>query len=365
MTSYAKIDLGKLLRLKAWHGYQSVEKRRHRLRAVFWETTLRCNLKCLHCGSSCGPAEVTGELTTAEIKRAIGELAEDYDPREIMFHVTGGEPLLRPDLFEVTSYMSHLGFVWGMVTNGTLVTPTVVDRAWASGMATVSVSLDGLEGAHDRLRGHGTFRKALAAIRLLKAAGFLEVLEVVTCASRLNIRQMEDLYRALSEEGIDQWRILMMSPIGRARQNSDLLLEPAELRELLGFIRSKRIAPGGLPVTLCEEGFLGPEFEGEVRDAFYYCPAGISIGSILHDGAVSACPSIPRNLVQGNIRTGRFSAFWESGFQPFRDRDWMKTGRCQNCPSWRLCQGNSLHLWDFDRNCTLVCHLEMVEKSGA
>lgn len=360
MTNHGMVNLGKLFRLKAWQGYQKVERRRHQLTAVFWETTLRCNLNCRHCGSSCGPTELADDLTTGEIKRAIAELAEDYDPREIMFYVTGGEPLLRPDLFEVTSYMSHLGFVWGMVTNGTLVNPSVIDRAWASGMATVSVSLDGLEDAHDWLRGRGTFRKALAAVRLLKDAGFLQTLEITTCANRRNVSQLQEMYRAFSEEGVDQWRILMTSPIGRARENAGLLLTPAELRPVLEFIRSKRLVPGGLPVTLCEEGFLGPEFEGEVRDAFYYCPAGISIGSILYNGAVSACPSIPRDLVQGSIRNDRFSAIWEDRFKPFRDREWMKTGRCRDCRSWGLCHGNSLHLWDFERNCTSVCHLEIL-----
>ena len=117
-----------------------------------------------------------------------------------------------------------------------------------------------------------------------------------------------------------------------------------------------------MSVTVDEEGYLGCEFEREVRDSFYSCQAGIEVGGILANGDISACPSISRKLVQGNIRRESFSDCWENKFQPFRDRKWMKQGMCTSCGQWRICKGNSLHLWDFDKNEPEVCHFKCLNR---
>lgn len=379
------------LRWRAWQAFRDLEARQHPLRAVFWETTHRCNLQCAHCGSSCGPRKAPPEeLHTDQILAAIRAIAEDLGrataaagrtgptgrasargaPRHpISFYVTGGEPLLREDFFEVTSKMHALGFGWGMVTNGTLVTDGVAARCRRAGMNTVTISVDGLEESHDRLRGAGTFRRARRAVELFLAeaqagsqAGSIQAVEVATCVNHLNIGElaaMRDLWRSV---GVTHWRLVQTSPIGRAAVNRGLLLDGNDFRRLLEFIRANRLRQNPW-LSLDEEGYLGREWEGTVREPLFYCPAGITIGSILYDGAIGACPSLPRSLVQGNIAESRFMRVWNEGYAAFRDRSWMRTSACASCRHWGDCRGNSLHLWDFKANRTGLCHLHLLTEA--
>jgi radical SAM protein with 4Fe4S-binding SPASM domain len=103
------------------------------------------------------------------------------------------------------------------------------------------------------------------------------------------------------------------------------------------------------------EGFVG-KYEPKVRDSGFFCRAGINIGSILIDGSISACPNIDRSFAQGNIYTDNFYETWETKFQPFRDRNWTKTGKCISCSNYADCQGNGFHNWHGDKQQVLVCH---------
>ena len=106
------------------------------------------------------------------------------------------------------------------------------------------------------------------------------------------------------------------------------------------------------------EGFLG-KYEGEVRDHFYSCNAGISVASILADGSISACPSIRSNFHQGNIYTDNFMEVWQNRFQRFRNREWMRKGECAGCDFFRYCEGNGMHLRD-DEGKLLFCHYKRI-----
>ena len=108
------------------------------------------------------------------------------------------------------------------------------------------------------------------------------------------------------------------------------------------------------------EGYVG-KYEPLVRDSFFFCRAGINIGSILIDGSISACPNIDRSFSQGNIYKDSFYSVWENKFQPFRNRDWTRTGQCKTCKDFKDCQGNGLHNWHGEKNNVLVCHKEKIE----
>lgn len=352
------------LRRILWRGYVSSAAKAHELRYLFWECTLHCNLSCAHCGSRCAPdAALPGELSTAEIKAALSTVAEDFPTGKVMLAVTGGEPLLRPDLFEVMDCATRLGFPWGMVTNGTLLSDRAVELCKATRMGSVSVSLDGLKHHHERLRGPHTFERAVAAIGRLKRAAFLKVLEVTSCPTPEMVAELEAVYDFMCSLGLDAWRIIPIAPIGRAREAPELLLGAADWRALLGWVAAKRADKAApLRVTLDEEGFLGWGWECRVRDLAYFCPAGVNIASILADGAVSACPSIPRSFIQGSLRERRFGEIWEHEFGLFRDRRWMRRGACEKCASFADCRGNSLHLWDSpDAPGPALCHLKLLK----
>lgn len=348
-------------RLKAWQGRLAQERKEHQLRYLFWETTRACNLRCRHCGSDCTVPK-PGELTTEEIKSAFKSIASDFDARSIMVAVTGGEPLLRKDLFEVMGYARGLGFEWGMVTNGMLVDETTIENCRNAGMNTVTVSVDGLREAHESIRKGGSFERTIDALGLFKGSGYFSVVQATTCVSQYNIGDLQGLYELFSRMGIDEWRLLTVTPIGRATEDPKFRLQPSQLRILLDFIAKKR-REKGLRITFEEEGFLGVEYEGKVRDSLYYCPAGINIASILANGDIGACPNLPSEFVQGNIRNDLFADVWENRYENMRDLTWKHCGICAGCAWWEFCLGNSLHLWDLSEGKPSICHIRMLEES--
>ena len=163
---------------------------------LFWETTLRCNAKCKHCGSRAGEnCNIKDELTTEEIKNALKSVAEKYDADKILLNITGGEPLVREDLFDVMAFARKLGFHWGMTTNGILINDEIIEKMKNTGMSTILISLDGLEESHDKFRGvPGSFKKIIENIKKLKNANFLDIVQITTVVNKINISELEDMY---------------------------------------------------------------------------------------------------------------------------------------------------------------------------
>jgi radical SAM protein with 4Fe4S-binding SPASM domain len=351
-------DIIMIGQLQTWKKRLEKERKSHKLRYLFWETTRSCNLNCRHCGSDCG-SPYENELTCDEIKAVFKTIAEDYKAKDIMVAVTGGEPLLRKDIFDVMGYASSLGFRWGIVTNGMLVDEEIADKCFNAGMKTVTVSVDGMKKSHDHIRKFdGSFDRAINALKIFKKNKF-EIVQATTCVSRYNLDDLPGLYSLFKEIGIDEWRLLTVNPIGRAKQDEMFTLKPLQFRYMLDFIKDCR-KNKGLRVVFEEEGFLGVEYEGKVRDSLYYCPAGINIASVLADGSIGACPNLPREFIQGNVREDRFSHIWETRFKNMRDLSWKKKGICSECIWWDFCLGNSLHLWDLAGQKPVVCHMRLL-----
>ena len=344
-------------------------RREHPLTYLFWETTLGCNLSCRHCGSRCAPELARkNDLSGAEVRRIFREIAEDFDAKKITIAVTGGEPLVRQDVFEVMQEADRLGFFWGMVTNAVLITEKTIRNMEKSGMDTVSVSIDGDEKAHAVLRGSvENYEKAMRGLRLLiTQAKFLECVQVTSVVGAHNIGILEPMYDRFAALGVGEWRLLMVDPIGRMLdpENRELLLNGEQLGKLLDFVAAKRKA-GNMPITFEESGFLGLKYEGAVRGYYFHCPAGINIGSILHDGAISACPSLERHMVEGDAKTERFGKVWNEKFQRYRDREeTRRKGSCAKCKWWSHCEGGSLHLWDWKGEAPRLCHYRMLKEAG-
>ena len=104
-----------------YYKYRKKEYKKHELKGLFLEVTSRCNARCEHCGSSCGDFVPKDEVTKEELCKVLDDIASHYDPTKIMLYVTGGEPLVKKDLFEIMDYANKLGFMWGITTNGILV----------------------------------------------------------------------------------------------------------------------------------------------------------------------------------------------------------------------------------------------------
>jgi radical SAM enzyme (rSAM/lipoprotein system) len=345
--------------------YRRLETFVHPLRYLFLEITQKCNLNCLHCGSDCGKTPRANELSTREWLDFIDYLGHRHPKNETLFIVvTGGEPFCHLNLMEIFDRINSYGFPYGMVTNGLLLNEKNVAGIADKKITSLTVSLDGLKDSHDWLRGGGgSFDKTVAGIGLAARAP-IRIFDVVTCVNPRNLKELPDILELLRSVGVKRWRLFNIFPKGRARNNPDLIISPEQIKWMFQWIQKTRAKLGGTDFHLdfsCE-GFLPPSLDAKVRDEPYFCRAGICIGSVLCDGAISACPNITRDLVQGNIREDDFYTVWEEKFEPYRKRDWMKKGDCQDCEFWRRCNGNSLHLWDDQRHETALCYHSILER---
>jgi len=260
--------------------------------------------------------------------------------------ITGGEPLVRSDLEEVGLQLYMRELPWGIVTNGLLLTPARWKQLLAAGIHNITISLDGLEENHNWMRGNPrSFTRAVEAIEMVAATPSVNF-DVVTCVNRRSLPQLDEIGKLLEKLGVKRWRLFTIFPSGRARKYPEFNLGRNDFIGLMEFIRKKRLE-GGIHPSYCCEGFLG-DYEGEVRDSLFYCGAGISVGSILIDGSISACPSIRADYVQGNIYRDKFMDVWEKRFEKYRDRSWMRTGICADCKMFRYCEGNGMHLRESD-----------------
>lgn len=338
---------------KMRHNLQEV----HPLKQLFWECTLRCNLHCKHCGSDCRQMAKVKDMPAADFLRAIDSITPHVDPHKVSIIMTGGEPLMREDLEEIGLALYQRGYPWGMVSNGLYLTKERLQRLMAAGLHSITISLDGFSEDHNWLRGHPeSYTRALAAIKELVHESEL-TWDVVTCVNRRNYPHLEELKASLYEIGVRHWRLFTIFPVGRAALHTELQLTNEEFTGVMEFIKRTR-KEGKMNLSYGCEGFLG-KYEGEVRDHLFACHAGITVGSILVDGSISACPSIRSDFHQGNIYRDDFMQVWEESFQPFRDRKWMKQGACSDCTLFRYCEGNGMHLRD-ENGALLFCHLERI-----
>lgn len=332
------------------HHRDNLRKTPH-LRWLFFEITNRCNLNCRHCGSKCSAKGQA--LSVEEIENTLKTVRAEHPA----ICLTGGEPLLHPDFFEIAEGIRSDGFHWGMTTNATLIDKTAAQKLRRAGMSTVSVSLDGMESSHDALRGQtGAWRLALRGLQALQEAGFQP--QVTTVLHRDNFGELEALYQFLCRLGITAWRPINVEPIGRACESRELLLTPEQMAQLLAFIREKRFDPGcPMEVTFGCSHYLGASYERMVRDHYFLCGAGILTASVRSNGDICACLDIENRpeLVQGNIRTDDFRDVWYHRFEPFRHDRTMNCEKCSDCSERYLCGGDSAHTWDYGRNKPMLC----------
>lgn len=321
---------------------------------VVWELTLRCDHACTHCGSRAG-APRASELGVTEAVRVAGELA-DLGAREVV--LIGGEAYLHEAFFEVIAALAARRVVPAMTTGGRGVTAALAQRAAAAGLASASVSIDGLEASHDRMRAaRGSFASATAALGHLREAGIRTGAN--TNVNRLNRGDLEPLYEHLRTAGIAAWQLQLTAPLGRAADRTDMILQPWDLLELLPRIAAlkQRARADGIQLMPGNNlGYFGPEeallrsFDEGARDHWAGCQAGRMVMGIESDGAVKGCPSLQTaSYVGGNVRERALADVWrnapEVGFNRARTVDDL-WGFCRTCDFASACLGG----------CTFTAH---------
>lgn len=342
-------------RIKLELNRKSMQERRrtHPLRQLFWECTWRCNLSCRHCGSDCKSSSSVPDMPAEDFLNVIDSILPHVDRHKLKIVITGGEPLVRTDLEKVGRQLYDRELPWGIVTNGLYLSPQRFNSLLKAGIRNMTISLDGMRDTHNWMRCNpASFDKALAAIKMVAHTPQINF-DVVTCVNRRSLTELHALKEELIASGVKAWRLFTIFPSGRAALYPEFDLNKEELTELMEFIIATR-KEGRIKASFCCEGFMGG-YEGLIRDHFYECQAGVTVGSVLLDGGISACPSIRADYRQGNIYTDDFWNVWQNGFKQYRDRSWMKRGACADCSFWRYCEGNGMHLRDSNGE-LMHCH---------
>ena len=326
------------------------------LRNLFLELTLRCNERCVHCGSRCGEHDRVPELSLAQYRKILDDVKRDFGTERLELDITGGEPLLRRDFYEIMGYAHSLGFRWGMTSNATLIDEEAAEKLFRCGMKTISVSIDGLEATHDALRGmKGAYARAMKGIAALIDHGGFQHIQVTTVVNHRNFGELPELFEIMKGLAIDSWRVINIEPIGRALDVPDLMLTDDEYRKLFDFIKEKRME--GYPLSYGCSHYLGLDYERLVRKWYFLCNAGLYTASIASNGDILACLDIERRpeLVQGNILRDNLKDVWEQGFKLFRSDLSDLSEKCRACDSCEFCHGGAHHSWDYDSNEQRVC----------
>ncbi len=333
------------------------------LHTLFFEVTSRCNALCDHCGSRC-TASQKDELSSEIFKKVLDSVAKNFGTSSIMLNITGGEPLIRKDLFEITAYADSLGFKWGLVTNGMLITNDVISKMRETHMSTITISLDGMKKTHEEFR-HvpGSFDRIISSIEKLKKANFVEHIQVTFIATKKNISELPEVYRLLSMLKIDSLRISGIDPIGRAKDNKDLMLSTEDYYFLFDFI--KKHSSSELPVVWsCTHYFGNTENTVDPTGKKFACYTGIHVASVLSNGDIFGCPNIPRRkeLIQGNVLKDDFCEVWKNKFEFYRNPNRTKAKQCESCEYWKYCKGDSFHTFDFETNTPQFCYKKIFKK---
>ena len=349
------LSLRKKIALELWRQKENILREEHPLKQLFWECTLRCDLKCRHCGSDCKMKSESNDMPKEDFLRVLDGIAAKMDPHKVFVIVSGGEPLMRHDIEDCGRAIYKKGFPWGMVTNALHLTPQRWQGLLRAGIHSMAISLDGLEEDHNWMRGNEqSFKMVSQAIDMLVATeGF--VFDIVTCVNRRNYTKLDEIKEFLISKGVKRWRLFTVFPVGRAALDPNMQLTNEAFRGVFNFIKKVR-KEGRIRADYGCEGFLG-NYEGEVRSRLFSCQAGVTVGSVMADGSIAACASIRADYNQGNIYEDDFMEVWENRYHPYRNHEWMKKDECANCKYFRYCLGNGMHLRDGDGK-LLFCHLQ-------
>ena len=325
---------------------------------VIWNLVRRCNLNCKHCYSLSADVDFPGELSTEEVFTVMDDLKAFGVPVLIL---SGGEPLLRPDIFDISRRAKGLGFYVGLSSNGTLIDQAMSERIAAVGYDYVGISLDGIGDVHDRFRRHaGAYEAALGGLRLCRAHGIKVGLRF-TMTER-NVESLPGMLDLLEQEEIDKFYLSHLVYAGRGnryrgddaahratRRSMDLVFERCwdMVRRGLDkeFVTGNNDADGVYFLHWVRERF--PEKEDHIRAklaAWGGNASGVNVANIDNLGTVHP-DTMWWHYDLGNVRKRPFSQIWPDTSDPImaglKERPRRIKGRCGACRSFDICGGNT------------------------
>jgi AdoMet-dependent heme synthase len=324
-----------------------------------WEVTGACNLRCIHCHATSGKAE-PDELTTDEGKRFIDGLVKCDEFRMLVY--TGGEPLVRSDLFELMNHSKNVGLTNVIATNGTLITEEVAYKLKEAGVVGVAVSLDSSEShIHNKIRKSDTaFELALRGMRNVKKAGML--LQINATAMEYNLDSLDELLELTDSEGSGIMLMYQLVPVGRGNKIEEAALKINQNERLLKLLAEKQknistlIEPVAGPQYwpyLIEKKFysnngVNTSIKGVQREGFkkklaekvfHGCAAARGFVYIKANGDIWPCPFV--EVSGGNLREQSFEKIYRESevFVKLRNRENNLKGKCGECTYRKMCGG--------------------------
>ncbi|MBI9083439.1 MAG: heme b synthase [Desulfobacterales bacterium] len=328
------------------HGHEKTGE--HTLRLVAWEITRNCNLNCVHCRAAATRGPYEGELDTAACLALLDQIAEVGSPIVIL---TGGEPLLRDDIFQVARHGTDRGLRMVMAPNGTLIDADKARQMADAGIQRISISLDGAEKeSHDRFRGvNGAYDGALNGIEHARNAGI--EFQINTTITKANLDQIPKIQQLAVDLGAVAHHIFLLVPTGRGKYIADQEITAEEYEETLNWFYDQRDkTPLQLKATCAphyyrilrqrarEEGKT-VTFDSHGLDAVSRgCLGGTGFCFISHRGIVQPCGFL--HVDSGDVTRTSFAHIWKHSevFANLRNFDKL-TGKCGACEYKRVCGG--------------------------
>ncbi|HEX7445131.1 MAG TPA: radical SAM protein [Methanothrix sp.] len=295
---------------------------------VAWETTAACNLSCRYCRACATPSPDPDELSLEEALAFLGSIA----PLQPMLILSGGEPLLRPDLFQIIRHAVSLGLRVSLASNGTLITPEVADKIAAAGVSRVSISLDGASAEkHDQSRGPGTFCSALNGMENLRGNVDFQVNFTVT---KKNESEISNIFDLAEKVGAKALHFFFLVPTGRGQEEDQI--SPERQEERLMQIDRERAQRGIDVQVTCAPQYARLAKPGIGRGKGG-CLAGKNFVFVSRRGDVYPCGYFPLRV--GNIRDQNFVEIWENSPELLALRERKLEGKCGRCSFTRVCGG--------------------------
>ena len=300
-----------------------------------WNVTRKCNMKCSHCYINADTKESITELTTEEAKNLIDQICEVSKPLLVL---SGGEPLLRPDIYELVRYGASKGLKMGLGSNGSLIDTDVAKKLKEAGIETVSISLDShIPEQHDKFRGiQGSWEKAVNAIKVLRKNGVL--VQVNTTVTQQNYSQIDEIMSLVEKLGVENFHLFFLVPTGRGVKIADISSTKYEemIRKTFAKIAQHKlnVRPSCAPQFMRIAKEMGLNMSRWIRG----CIAGLYYCRIYPNGEITPCPYLPIKL--GNIREKTFKEIWFNSemLKTLRNLNALK-GKCGVCEYRALCGG--------------------------
>ena len=325
---------------------------------VIWNLIRRCNLRCKHCYSISGDVNFPGELTTREVFQVMDELKDFKVPVLIL---SGGEPLLRRDILDISRRAKQMGFYTGLSTNGALISVHNISGIADIGYDYVGISLDGIGATHDKFRGkEGCFKDSLDGVRLCKAHGIKVGLRFTVTMD--NYRELPALLDLSDEEGVDKFYVSHLVYAGRGNKNRmddaqwavtrdsmEMLFERAwsyiERGEEKEFVTGNNDADGVFLYFWVKRRF--PQVAEHIRAKLAQWggnASGVNVANIDNLGNVHP-DTFWWHYDLGNVKQRPFSQIWTDVSDPvmagLKQRPRSIGGRCGKCRYFDICGGNT------------------------